>query len=46
MKGHIKLFTLQLDLELAAKLDASSTARACVDKTSKLSAEGILPLMD
>jgi hypothetical protein len=44
MKGHIKLFTLQLDLELAAK--RSCTARAYVDKTSKLSAKGILPLMD
>jgi hypothetical protein len=46
MKGHIKLFTLQLDLELAAKLDTSRRARACHDKAGKLSMESILPLMD
>lgn len=42
MKGHIKLFTLQLDLELAAKLDASRTAEVCHDKASRLSIESIL----
>jgi hypothetical protein len=46
MKGHIKLFTLQLDLELAAKLDASRIARVCADDASKLSVDRILPLMD
>jgi hypothetical protein len=46
MKGHIKLFTLQLDLELAAKLDASRRARVCADEASKLSVESVLPLMD
>jgi hypothetical protein len=46
MKGHIKLFTLQLDLELAAKLDASRTANACADKARGLSAETVLSVLD